>query len=155
MSLRASFFALNTLQAWGAQICAGDVVRGPYAAFAESPIDERDLAAVGARALCTDELAGRKLELTGPQSLTHEQMVALIGGVIGRPLRYQEIPAEAAKQGMIQHGFPEPFVEALMARYAKGAGQAAPVTGEMERILRRPARTSAERVSDHASAFCN
>jgi hypothetical protein len=26
-------------------------------------------------------------------------MIAIIGGVIGRPLRYQEIPAEAAKQG--------------------------------------------------------
>lgn len=31
-------------------------------------------------------------------------------GTIGRPLRYQEIPPEAAKQGMVQHGFPEPFV---------------------------------------------
>jgi uncharacterized protein YbjT (DUF2867 family) len=155
VSLRASFFAINTLQAWGAQIRAGDVVRGPYATFAESPLHERDLAAVGARALRTDELVGRKLELTGPQSLSHEQMIAIIGGVIGRPLRYQEIPAEAAKQGMVQHGFPESFVEALMARYAKGAGQAAPLTDEVERILGRPARTYAEWVTDHASAFRN
>jgi uncharacterized protein YbjT (DUF2867 family) len=66
VSLRAAFFAINTLHAWGAQICAGDVVRGPYATFAEEPIHERDLAGVGARALLTDELAGRRLELTGP-----------------------------------------------------------------------------------------
>jgi uncharacterized protein YbjT (DUF2867 family) len=155
VSLRSSFFAINSLQAWGAQIRVGDVVRGPYATFAEAPIHERDLAEVGARALLTDELVGRRLELTGPQSLTHEQMVATIGGVIGRPLRYQEIPPEAAKQGMVQHGFPEPFVEALMARYARDVGQPAPTTGEVEKILGQPARTYAEWVAEHAAAFRN
>ena len=153
VSLRASSFATNTLLTWGAQIRAGDVVRGPYATFAEAPIHERDLAGVGARALLTDELVGRRLELTGPQSLTHEEMVAIIGDVMGRPLRYEEIPPEVVKQGMVQRGFPEPFVEALMARYARGVGQPAPVTGEVEKILGRPARTYAQWVSDHADAF--
>ena len=155
VSLRASYFAINALLAWGAQIRAGDVVRGPYASFAEAPIHERDLAEVGARALLTDALAGRRLQLTGPQSLTHEEMVATIGDVIGRPLRYQEVPPEAATQGMVQHGFPGPFVEALMARYAKEVGQPAPLSGEVETILGRPARTFAEWVADHAAAFRN
>jgi uncharacterized protein YbjT (DUF2867 family) len=155
VSLRASSFATNTIRAWADQIRAGDVVRGPYATFAEAPIHERDLAGVGARALLTDELAGRRLELTGPQSLTHEEMVAIIGDVIGRPLRYEEIPPEAVKQGMIQRGFPEPFVEALMARYARGVGQPAPITGEVEKILGRPALTFGEWVADHADAFRN
>lgn len=39
VSLRASFFAPNAIRAWAAQIRAGDVVYGPYAAFAEAPID--------------------------------------------------------------------------------------------------------------------
>ncbi|MGH3326461.1 MAG: NAD(P)H-binding protein [Streptomycetales bacterium] len=155
VSLRAGFFAVNTLHAWGAQIRAGDVVRGPYAAFAEAPIHERDLAGVGARALLTDEFVGRRLELTGPQSLTHEEMVAIVGDATGRPLRYQEIPPQAAKQGMVAHGFPEPFVEALMARYARGVGQPAPVTGEVEAILGRPALTFAEWVTENAAAFRN
>jgi hypothetical protein len=54
---------------------------------------------------------------------------------------------------MVQRGFPEPFVEALMARYAKAVGQAAPLTGEVETILGRPARSYAEWVADHAAAF--
>ena len=158
VSLRASFFAANTLRAWGAQIRAGDVVRGPYANFSEAPIHERDLAEVVARALGSDDLVacrGRRLELTGPQLLTHQQLVATIGGVLGRPLRYQELPPEVAKQGMIQQGIPEPFVEALLARYAREVGQPAPVTGEVERVLGRPARTYAEWVADHADAFQN
>jgi uncharacterized protein YbjT (DUF2867 family) len=158
VSLRASSFAMNTLRAWGAQIRADDVVRYPYADFAEALIHERDLAEVIARALGSDALVarrGRRLELTGPQSLTHQQLVATIGEVLGRPLRYQEIPPEVAKQGMVQQGIPEAFVEALMARYAREVGQPAPVTGEVERILGRPARTYAEWVADHAAAFRN
>jgi uncharacterized protein YbjT (DUF2867 family) len=158
VSLRASSFAMNTLQAWGAQIRAGDVVRYPYASFAEALIHERDLAEVIAHALHSDALAarrGRRRELSGPQSLSHEQMVAIIGEVLGRPLRYQELPPEAAKQGMIAQGLPGPFVQALMARYAREVGQVAPVTGEVERILGRPARTYAEWVADHADAFRN
>jgi uncharacterized protein YbjT (DUF2867 family) len=158
VSLRASSFAANTLRAWGAQIRAGDLVRGPYANFAEAPIHERDLAEVIAHALGSDDLVarrGRRLELTGPQSLTHQQLVATIGEVLGRPLRYQELPPQVAKQGMVQQGIPEPFVEALLARYAREVGQPAPVTGEVERVLGRPARTYAEWVADHAAAFRN
>jgi uncharacterized protein YbjT (DUF2867 family) len=153
VSLRSSSYATNSIRAWGAQIRAGDVVRGPYAAFAESEIDPRDLAEVAARALLTDDLVGRRLQLTGPQSLTHEEMVATIGSVIGRSLLYQEVPPEAARQGMVANGLPEPFVEALMARYARGVGQAAPVTGEVEKILGRPAHTYAEWVAYHADGF--
>ncbi len=153
VSLRASSFADNSIRAWAAQIRAGDVVRYPYAAFQESPIHERDLAEVAVRALLTDELVGRRLELTGPQSLTHQEMVAIIGDVIGRPLRYQEITPEAARQAMAASGIPEPFVEALMARYARDVGRPAPLTGEVEKILGRPARTFAQWVTDHADAF--
>ena len=156
VSLRASSFASNALRAWGGQIRAGDLVYGPYAAFTESPIHERDLAEAAARALRSDEPVarrGRRLELTGPQSLTHQQMVATIGEAIGRPLRYQEIPPAAAEQGMVQQGIPAPFVHALLARYARELPQAAPVTGEVERILGRPALTYAEWVADHAAAF--
>jgi uncharacterized protein YbjT (DUF2867 family) len=158
VSLRASSFAANTLRAWGAQLRAGDVVRYPYANFAEAPIHERDLAEVIAHALRSDDPVarrGRRLELTGPQSLTHQQLVATIGEVLDRPLRFQELPPELAKQGMIHQGLPEPFVEALLARYAREVGQPAPVTGEVERVLGRPARTYAEWVADHAAAFQN
>ncbi|GLY84024.1 NAD(P)H-binding protein [Actinoallomurus iriomotensis] len=153
VSLRSASFAVNSLRAWAAQIRAGDVVRGPYAAFTEAVIHEGDLAGVAARALLTDDLTGRRVRLTGPRSLSHEEMTAIIGEVLGRPLRYQEVPAEAAKQAMVQRGFPAPFVEALLARYARGAGPAEAVTDEVEKILGRPARTYAEWVADHAAAF--
>jgi uncharacterized protein YbjT (DUF2867 family) len=142
------------LNAWGAQIRAGDVVHYPYAQFAESLVDERDLAEVAARALLTDELIGKKPELTGPETLTHEQAVAVLGDALGKPLRFAEIQPAAARHVMVERGFPEPFVEALMARYAKHARRAQhPPTGEIEKILGRPARTYAEWAAGHAEAF--
>jgi hypothetical protein len=57
---------------------------------------------------------------------------------------------------MIAHGFPEPFVTALMARYAKQTNAPQhPTTDEVEQILGRPARTYADWVADHITAFQN
>ncbi|WP_441250438.1 NAD(P)H-binding protein [Kitasatospora sp. McL0602] len=153
-SLRASSFAGNTLQAWGQQIRGGDIVRYPYARFQESLLDERDLAEAGACALLTDQLVGRRVELTGPETLTHEQTVGIIGHALGRPLRLQEVPPETAAQGMIRYGLPAPFVAALMARYARHLDRPQhPATGEVAKILGRPARTFADWAADHAAAF--
>jgi uncharacterized protein YbjT (DUF2867 family) len=153
-SLRPSSFAINTLGAWGAQIRAGDVVRYVYGAFEESLIHELDLAEVAARALLSDDLLGRRLELTGPQSLSHAEQVAVIGDVIGRPLRFEEVPPSAAMRGMLRNGLPEPFVTALLARYAAHVARAQyPPTREVEHVLGRPARTYAQWVTDHAAAF--
>ncbi|WP_329494350.1 NAD(P)H-binding protein [Kitasatospora herbaricolor] len=153
-SLRASSFAGNALTAWGAQVRAGDVVRYVHPGFQESPVDERDLAEVAARALLTYEYTGRRLELPGPQSLSHRQMVAVLGEVLGRPLRMAEVPPEAAVQGMLRQGLPEPFVRALMARYAAHLERPQhPGTDQLRAVLGRPARTFADWAADHADAF--
>ena len=98
-------------------------------------------------------LAGQKISITGPQSLTHAQMVTTIGEVIGRPLRYDEISPPAAAGAMVAQGIPQAFVDAMMARYSREAGEPAPVTDVVEKILGRPARTYADWVADHAAAF--
>jgi uncharacterized protein YbjT (DUF2867 family) len=151
--VRASSFAANAIGMFGAQARAGDVVRAPYAKFAEAPIDESDLAAVIARALVDDGLDGSRIRVTGPRSVTHEEMVAVIGEVIGRPLRFEEVPAESAARGLVALGLPEAFVNALMARYERDTGKPAPVTDDVERVLDRPARTFGQWVADHADAF--
>jgi uncharacterized protein YbjT (DUF2867 family) len=153
VSLRSASFAANTLITLAPQVRAGDVVRGPYAGFAEPLIDETDLARVAARALSDPGLTGRKLRLTGPRSLSHEELVSVIGEVTGRPLRYEEIPAGAYAAAMTERGLPRPFVDALLARYARGVGPAEAVTDEVAAILGRPARTYAEWVAEHGAAF--
>src|SRR6185312_13038578 len=76
VSLRPAVFATNFAGMWSAQLRAGDVVAGPYAAASSAPIVETDIAAVAARALLADELVGQRIPLTGPQSLSIFDVVA-------------------------------------------------------------------------------
>lgn len=124
VSLRPATFHTNALH-WAGQISSGDVVYGPYAAATETPVDPRDIAAVAAMALLEagrgdggGNLAGRKLELTGPQALSQDRMVADIGAATGRPLTYQEVPDAVVRQNMARIGAPEGFGEAYLARLA-------------------------------------
>jgi hypothetical protein len=138
---------------WRGQLALGDTVRGPYAGFAEAVIHERDVAEVIAQALLDDSLLGRRIPITGPEALRLDELVPIIGAVIGRPLRFQEVPAEMAAQGMIRNGLDERFVRALMARYQRETQRPATVTDDVERILGRPARTFATWVTDHKGAW--
>ncbi|HEY1570653.1 MAG TPA: NAD(P)H-binding protein [Pseudonocardiaceae bacterium] len=151
VSLRPTSFATNTIGMWARQIRAGDLVRGPYATAADSPIDPRDVAEVAARALVGDELLGRKPVLTGPASLTQDEMVATIGRVLGRPLRFQEVPPEVARQAMA-NVVSQDFADAFVARLAACVGR--PVnTDEVATILGHPATSFADWVARNAAAF--
>lgn len=155
VSVRPSSFAASATAMWAAQIRNGDVVRGPYARFADPFIHEVDVASVLARALLDRRLAGQMISITGPQSLTHVQMVTTIGEVIGRPLRYEEISPTEAAEVIVALGLPRSFAEAMMARYSRELDSPFLVTDGVEKILGRPARRYAQWVLDHATSFQN
>jgi uncharacterized protein YbjT (DUF2867 family) len=153
VSLRPSAFASNFGGMWSAQIRLGDVVNGPYAAAAIAPIVDSDISAVAARALLSDDLLGQKVPLTGPQSLTNKQMVGIIGAVLGRSLRYQEIPADLVAQRFAELGLGEQFGQAYVSLLAATVGLDAVVTEDVEKILGRPAQTFEQWVVDHRDLF--
>jgi uncharacterized protein YbjT (DUF2867 family) len=153
VAVRPSSFAMNTLGMWRGQLVHGDTIRSPYGQFTEAVIHERDVAEVIAQALQDDRLIGRRIPVTGPEALRLDELVPIIAEVIGRPLRFQEVPAELAAQAMIRNGLDERFVRALMARYQRETGQPATVTDEVEKVLGRPARTFATWVTDHKGAW--
>lgn len=155
VSLRPSVFATNFAGMWSGQIRAGDVVHGPYAAASSAPIVERDIAAVAARALLTDHSVAQRIPLTGPQALTNTEMVAIIGSVLCRPLRYNEIPAEFVRQRFFGLGFGDEFADAYIAMLATTVDRPAPVTDDVERILGRPAQSFEQWVTEHQSLFSN
>jgi uncharacterized protein YbjT (DUF2867 family) len=153
VSLRPSVFATNFAGMWGAQIRAGDVVAGPYAAASTAPIVERDISEVAARALLTDELVGQRIPLTGPQAFTNSELAEVIGDVLGRPLRYQEVPTEIVQQRFIDIGFGADFADAYIAMLAETLDKPALVTHDVEKILGRPATPFAQWVSEHRDLF--
>jgi uncharacterized protein YbjT (DUF2867 family) len=153
VSLRPAVFASNFVGMWSAQILAGDVVGGPHAAASAAPIVETDIAAVAAQALLTDELIGQQIPLTGPQAFTNSELVEIIGTVLGRPLRYLEVPADFVRQRFIGLGLGAEFADAYAAMLAETVDKPALVTREVEKITGRPATTFAQWVSDHRYLF--
>ncbi|MER7273874.1 NAD(P)H-binding protein [Dactylosporangium sp. NPDC000244] len=149
--LRPDVFAANTLM-WAGQTKAGDVIRGAYAEAASAPVHEADIAAVAVAALTEDGHAGQVYRLTGPQSLTHADQAAILGQALGRPIRYEELPAEAIRQMMSAH-VPAPILDNILATWASATGRTAPTTADIEKLTGRPARSYHDWVLDHAAAF--
>jgi uncharacterized protein YbjT (DUF2867 family) len=148
--LRPGMFAANALLWWAPQIRQGNIVRWPYAAAPTAPIDERDIAAVAVRALLEDGHDGAEYVLTGPESLEQREQVGILGEVIGRPLRYEEMSPEEALRELPA---PAPVVTMLLNAWAAALGQPAYVTSTVEAITGVPARTFRDWVSDHAEEF--
>jgi uncharacterized protein YbjT (DUF2867 family) len=153
VSLRPTVFVSNFVGMWSAQIRAGDVVGGPYAAASTAPIVESDIAAVAARALLTDELVGHKVPLTGPQAFTNSELVEIIGTVLGRPLQYHEVPSDFVRQRFIDLGLGAQFADAYIAMLAETVDKPALVTHEVEKIVGRPAVTFAQWVAERRDLF--
>ncbi|MGH3241872.1 MAG: SDR family oxidoreductase [Spirillospora sp.] len=150
---RPGEFASNAL-AWRDAIRAGDTVREPFAAARSTPIHERDVAAVAAKALVTDDLVGTRPVLSGPESITQPEMVRLIGAATGLPARFEEIPPERAREEMLSRPYMrEGLVDVLLGLRADSVDRPHVPSPEVERITGRPARTFAEWATDHADDF--
>lgn len=151
--LRPTGLALNAL-GWAEEIrSGGDVVREPHGAAARSPVHERDIAAVAARALTEDGHGGQKYVLTGPEVLTKAEQVRVIGEAIGRPLRFEEVPAEEARQEWIAAGLPPAAVDGIFGAHARFVAEPEPVIATVEEITDEPARTFRQWALDHAGEF--
>jgi uncharacterized protein YbjT (DUF2867 family) len=153
VSLRPTVFASNFAGMWSAQILAGDVVSGPYAAASTAVIADADISAVAAVALLTDDLVGQRIPLTGPQALTNTELVDTIGRVLRRPLRYREVATEVVRERFVGLGFPAAFADAYMGLLADTVERPALVTHEVDKILGRPATTFADWVDAHRGLF--
>jgi uncharacterized protein YbjT (DUF2867 family) len=153
VSLRPAMFASNAIGLWADPIRAGNVIRLPYPKAAWAPLHDHDLAEMAAIALRTDDLLGTRPELTGPQSLTNEDMITLIGAATGRPLRCQQVSPDESEKHLLAKGFPAGFLHSLLALQAEPSTHPAIVTNDAAAILGRPPRTFATWAKENAAAF--
>jgi len=150
--VRPGPFAINCRNWWAPQLRRSDVVRWFYANAATAPVHERDIAAVAVRALCGGH-DGREHVLTGPESLTQREQVQIIGNSIRRPLRFEELSPESAREHMLAMMFPPPVADMLLDAYAAAVGQPALVTSTVLEVTGVPARSFHEWAIDHAGDF--
>jgi uncharacterized protein YbjT (DUF2867 family) len=152
--LRPGMFASNALHWWAPQIRSGDVVRWPYGAAETAPVDERDIAAVAARALLDDRRAGGDHVLTGPESLSQAAQVRAIGDAIGRPLRFEELSPDEFRRESAET-WPAGIAEMLLAAWQATLGHPAYVTSAVQEVAGSPARTFRRWATDNAAGFAD
>ena len=150
--IRPGMFASNALFWWAPAIRGDGVVRWPYGAAETAPVDERDVAAVAARALQEDGHAGGDYVLTGPESLSQAEQVSIIGDVAERRVKFVELSPDEFRSET-QGSWPPPAVDMLLAAWAATMGRPAFVTSTVSGILGSPPRSFRQWVADHATAF--
>jgi uncharacterized protein YbjT (DUF2867 family) len=150
--IRPGMFASNVTFWWADAIRNGGGVRWPYGAAETAPIDERDIAAVAARALYQDGHAGGDYVLTGPESLSQAEQVSIIAETIGRPIRFEELSPDEFRRET-EGRWPPPVVNMLLNAWGAAIGQPAFVTSAVADIVGTPARTFRQWAADHADAF--
>jgi uncharacterized protein YbjT (DUF2867 family) len=151
--LRPTFFMQNLLGSAG-MIKSQGAIYQPAGNGAAAYIDVEDIAAVGATVLTSAGHEGKTYTLTGPELLTFAQVAEILSRVLGKPVRYVDIPRDTAKQAMLQMGMPEWYAEAISQLMDDlRDGKMARVTRDVEDVTGRPPRTFEQFAIEHREAF--
>jgi uncharacterized protein YbjT (DUF2867 family) len=137
---------------WAGQIRSEGVARFPFGDAWTAPVHERDIAAVSARALLTDELVGETPLFSGPESLSYTDRARIIGEVTGVPVRFAEVTHDEARQEWLRAGIPPHAVEARLRMFATMVGRRHEIS-PVDSYLGRPGLSFARWVADHADKF--
>jgi uncharacterized protein YbjT (DUF2867 family) len=149
--LRPVAFMVNALQ-WAGQLADGDTVRAPFATVRQAVVDPHDIAAVAAVALGEDGHHGRTYAVTGPESLTAGQRLAILGEALGRELSLQAQSDDEARAEMSQSTPPE-YVHAFFRFYADGMLDESQVLPTVAEVTGRAPRSFRAWARAHADAF--
>jgi uncharacterized protein YbjT (DUF2867 family) len=149
--LRPSMFATNALQ-WADQLAAGDVVRVQWPAVAAAVVDPYDIGAVAASVLAGGGYDGEALRLTGPEALRPADRVRILGEVLGRDLRVEELSDEQTL-AELRASMPPRYVEAFSSFYLDGTLDESPVLPTVREVLGREPRDFRTWAVAHVAAF--
>lgn len=112
--VRPMGFMSNALH-WARSIRESSTVRAPFGHGRIAVIDPDDIAAVSVAALTEPGHAGQVYTLTGPRALSPGEQAAILSGILGRPVRFEEISAETARADLLRFGVDPEMASAIMA----------------------------------------
>ncbi|MDX3076172.1 NAD(P)H-binding protein [Streptomyces sp. MI02-7b] len=149
--LRGAGFASNAF-AWAESVRTARTVAAPFADVALPVVDPADIAAAAAVVLRDAGHTGRTYALTGPVPVSPREQAAVIGEVLGEPLRFVELGREEARSGMLRF-MPEAVADGTLDILGQPLPAERRVSPDAEALLGRPARPFAAWVARNAAAF--
>lgn len=138
--------------AWAEPIRAHRTAAAPFAGVGLPFVDPDDVAAVAAAVLTGAGHDGATYVLTGPEPSTPRQRAEAIAAAIGEPVTFVEQTREEAHAQMSAF-MPAPVVEGTLAILGEPTAAERTPSGDVERILGRPAAPFAAWAERNAAAF--
>lgn len=133
--VRPNWFMQNFHTFWLHGIQTQGQILLPVGNAKGSFIDTRDIAAVVAQLLSSDDFVNAAHDLTGSESLDHNEVAAILSQAAGRPIGYTDIPEDAMRQGLLAAGLPADYTGFLLVILgAFKAGFAERTTDTVQRI---------------------
>jgi uncharacterized protein YbjT (DUF2867 family) len=122
--LRPNYYMQNLLGSLGSIVGEGKLYAGMGDA-AIALIDARDVGDAMAAAVLSEQFDGSALELSGPESIGHSAVAAVIGKALGRNVTYVAVPPDAAGEAVRAFGLDDWTVQIIVdysRAYSKGFG---------------------------------
>ena len=152
--IRPNWFMQNFNTFWIQGIRTAGQIFLPVGSAKGSFIDARDIAAVAARLLTTDDRQGQDFDLTGPRALDHSEVAAILSRTTGQAIGYTDITPEAMLQGLLGAGLPKDYAEFLVMilGYFK-AGYAERTTDAVQQITGQAPRSFEQYAQDYRASW--
>ena len=113
-----------------------------------------DIGEIAARVLTGAGHEGNIYPLTGPQALTMAEVAEKLSAATGKPIRYVNVPLEAARQAQLAAGMPPFLADALFELFAERRnGKEAKVWPDAAALLGRPPTSFDEFAKRNAAIF--
>ncbi|MFA7762043.1 NAD(P)H-binding protein [Streptomyces sp. NRRL S-448] len=149
--LRPDAFASNSL-GWAWPVGRSLPVQLAYPDAQIAPIHPEDIADIAALALTGDSLTGRALTLTGSESLSFREQLAVLSETLGRAIPVEHITRAEAEEQMGRH-MPAPMVSSLLDLWEAADRGPAAIGETTGSLLGVPARTYRQWARENADAF--
>jgi uncharacterized protein YbjT (DUF2867 family) len=154
--LRADAFASNA-RSWSRFIRDDELVPLAYPDAQIAVIHPDDIVDIAVEALTGSvlngsALTGRAITLTGPESLTFRDQIAMIGENIGRGIGIRTISRAEAEEQLGGY-LPAPIAANLLDAWSAATAGPAPVGDTTQSLLGRPARPFTQWVAENRALF--
>jgi uncharacterized protein YbjT (DUF2867 family) len=152
--IRPNWFLQNFNTFWIEGILKSQKIFLPVGQAKGSFIDTRDVAAAAVKLLSSHQFDKKAFNLTGPESLDHNEIAKLISLASAKTVRYEEITPEDMLQGLLSTGLPSDYAQFLiMILEIFKLGYSETVSLDLEMILGRKGISAEQYTQDFARAW--
>jgi uncharacterized protein YbjT (DUF2867 family) len=151
--LRPAGFMSNVLE-WAQSIKSEGVVRACTGQGRVAYIHPDDVADVAVHVLITGAPSGASLEITGGEALSYGEMTAIVSSAIGKPLRFETVCDDMAREHLIAIGVPRLEAEGIVGLWcAIREGRLSTVNDGVKLVLGRVPITFAQWATENKNGF--